>query len=178
MSRIFGPVRQIGHVVRDIDVAMTFWTGTLGIGPFFVLRELEFEDYRYRGRPERAPVCTLAFAQSGDFQIELIQQHNDAPSAYREFLSAGRSGVQHLSSWVSEKDEYDRLRHKAVEQGLNPVHEQCGGISRFCYFETGTPDSPLFEISEAMLPEIRMASEMIAAASHGWDGGDPVRSLA
>jgi catechol 2,3-dioxygenase-like lactoylglutathione lyase family enzyme len=175
MSMYFGPVRQVGHVVRDSHAAMEYWTRTLGIGPFFVVPKVEFVDYHYRGHVAPSPVCTLCFAQSGDVQIELIEQHNDAPSAYREFLSAGRSGVQHISPWFSDTAAYEAGREKALAQGLTLVHESRGGPARFCYFETGTPDAPLLELSEALLPGIRALPDMVAEAARGWNGEDPIR---
>ncbi len=175
MSRYFGPIRQVGHVVRDANVAMRYWTDVLGVGPFYVLPEIEFAHWQYRGNAAPAPVCTLCFAQSGDVQIELIQQHNAAPSAWREFLSAGRSGVQHLSPWFSDTAAYDLARQRALAHGLSLVHETTSGAARFCYFETGTLDAPLLELSEAMVPEIRTLPDMVAAASRDWDGTDPIR---
>ena len=35
MSHIFGPIRQLGYVVHDIEDAMRRWSQTYGIGPFF-----------------------------------------------------------------------------------------------------------------------------------------------
>ena len=122
VSRFFGATRQIGYVVRDIQRAMEFWSGTLGVGPFYVIRGIEFRNYRYRGHPSRPPVIDVAFGNSGDVQIELIQQTNDAPSAYREFLSAGREGMQHVSSWFSDHAEYDRAR-----AALPTIMEQSDG---------------------------------------------------
>ena len=177
MSIYFGQIRQIGHVVRNAASAMDYWTRTMGVGPFFVIREVEFADYHYRGHSSAAPVVTLCFAQSGDVQIELIEQHNDAPSAYREFLSAGRSGVQHISPWFDNSAAYDRARDTAFARGMGMVHESRGGIARFCYFETGNPDAPLLELSEAMLPQVRSLPDMVAEASRGWDGSDPVRTV-
>ena len=40
---------------------------------------------------------SIALANSGDLQIELIQQVNDAPSMYKEFLDAGHEGLQHVA---------------------------------------------------------------------------------
>jgi len=37
MSRIWGPVRQNGYVVRDVEAAMKYWTDVVGVGPFFYL---------------------------------------------------------------------------------------------------------------------------------------------
>lgn len=176
MSLGFGPVRQVGHVVRDIDTAMRHFTGVLGVGPFFVNREMAFTEFRYRGQDAPAPVCTLALAQWGDTQIELIQQHDTAPSAYREFLSAGRSGVQHFSTWYEDAQGYDAARAQALAQGLALVHEGRAGV-RFCYFESGSADAPLIEFSEALHPDSRWAVDKIARASRDWDGSDPVRQL-
>ncbi len=179
MSRFFGPTRQLGHVVRDVRRAMRYWTEVMGVGPFYVIPERGFENFHYRGHPAPSPVITMAFAQSGDLQIELIQQHNDAPSAYREFLSAGREGMQHISSWFDTLAAYDAARLRLAELGMTLVHEiqSSDGSPRFVYFETGTPDAPLVELSEALLPGVRDLADMVAAAGAAWQGDDPVRIL-
>ena len=35
MSRLFGPMRQIGYVVRDIEKAMRHWVEVNRVGPWF-----------------------------------------------------------------------------------------------------------------------------------------------
>jgi hypothetical protein len=45
---------------------------------------------------------SVTLANSGDVQIELIQQRCQTPSMYREFLAAGREGLQHWSSWPED----------------------------------------------------------------------------
>lgn len=177
MSTHFGPIRQVGHVVRDVDAAMRYWTEVMGIGPFYVLREYEFVDFHYRAQRSAPPVCTLCFAFSGELQIELIQQHNDVPSSYREFLSAGREGMQHVSPWYDDERAFDAARAKALGLGLTLVQESRSGVARFCYFETGRPDAPLLELAEAMLPAARTIHDLAKAASLGWDGSDPVRTI-
>ena len=39
MSRLFGPLRQMGFVVRDIDKAMRHWIEVCGIGPWYIAEE-------------------------------------------------------------------------------------------------------------------------------------------
>ena len=50
MSRIFGPVRQNGYVVRDIEAALEHWTTVLGIGPFYYIEDVPVEDFLYQGQ--------------------------------------------------------------------------------------------------------------------------------
>ena len=71
MTVVPGPVRQIGYVVTDLDQAMTGWL-ELGVGPWFVMRGLALQA-DYRGEPCETTL-SLAFANSGEMQIELIQQ--------------------------------------------------------------------------------------------------------
>ena len=66
-----GPVRQMGYVVTDLDQAMAGWL-ELGVGPWFVMRGLPLQA-DYRGEPCETTL-SLAFANSGEMQIELIQQ--------------------------------------------------------------------------------------------------------
>lgn len=65
MSRLFGEMRQVAFVVRDLDKALLYWTETLGVGPFFLIRNFIPVDYRYRGEPAPAPHLTLALGFSG-----------------------------------------------------------------------------------------------------------------
>ena len=74
MSRTFGAIRQIAFIVHDLDAALRYWTETLGVGPFFVLRRSTPGDYRYRGKPSPAPCLSVALGNSGDVQVEIIQQ--------------------------------------------------------------------------------------------------------
>ena len=78
MSRIFGEMRQIGIVVKDIDNAMKHWVEVCGVGPWFYAEQLPLDEFRYKGRPYDLKV-SIALANSGDVQIELIQQRNDVP---------------------------------------------------------------------------------------------------
>ena len=179
MSIVFGAARQAGFVVSDLERALAFWTETLGIGPFYVASEITFHNFIYRGQPSASPIVSLAFAQSGGLQIELIQQHNDAPSAYREFLSSGREGMQHLSSWFDNHDAYDQTRATMLAQGMKIVHEVTSDdhSPRFVYFETGRAHAPLIELSEALLPGIRGVPDAVAAAAENWDRSAPIRYL-
>src|SRR4029077_17026790 len=73
MSRLFGPMRQVGIVVRDIEKAMRHWVEVCGIGPWFYAEQLPLTEFRYKGRVYDIRM-SVALANSGDVQLELIQQ--------------------------------------------------------------------------------------------------------
>ena len=88
MSRIFGEIIQNGYVVRDIQTAMRHWIEVLGIGPWFYIEHLPVTDFQYKGQPSPVDV-SIALANSGPLQAELIQQHNDAPPSTVISLTLG-----------------------------------------------------------------------------------------
>ena len=132
MSRIFGSIAQNGYVVRDIHAAMDHWIDAMGVGPWFYFERMKPERFRHRGRDSDLEM-NVALANSGDIQIELIQQTNDAPSMYQEFLAAGREGLQHIAYWTTEYQTlYDRVLSLGFELGQEG---QIGGEKgRFAYF--------------------------------------------
>ena len=178
MSRVFGSVRQLGFVVRDLDRALEYWTKTLGVGPFFQIRNVAPEAYRYRGQPSPAPQVSLALANTGDMQIELIQQHDDNPSAWRDFQVSGHEGFQHMSSWLT-RAEYDETLARMRTAGTMVLHEAVvpGIGERFAYLATDTgPGGFLFEIAD-VIDTCYPMMETVAEAARGWDGSDPIRDL-
>jgi hypothetical protein len=72
MSRIFGAVAQNGYVVRDIRAAMDHWINVMGVGPWFYIDRVKTDYFRYRGKDSGLEM-SVALANSGDLQIELIQ---------------------------------------------------------------------------------------------------------
>ncbi|MBW2315971.1 MAG: VOC family protein [Deltaproteobacteria bacterium] len=173
MSRRFGAIRQNGYVVRDIEAALHHWTEVLGVGPFFYIERVPIEDFRYRGEPS-ALEASIALANWGDLQIELIQQRNDAPSMYRDFLASGQEGLQHVACWY---DTLDAPLAEAARLGL--AVGQSGGIGeggRFAYLETETHGGTVVEISEINGSKGRFF-EHVREAAASWDGSKPIRPL-
>ncbi|MEQ8282057.1 MAG: VOC family protein [Parvibaculum sp.] len=174
MSRFFGKVCQNGYVVRDIEAALKHWTQVLGVGPFFYIDRVKCDWFTYRSEP--SPVeMSIALANTGDLQIELIQQRNDAPSMYRDFLNAGREGLQHMSYWtVNYQADYDR----ALAAGYKVGHEgQIGGEQgRFVYFDTETHPGTVIEMSDISGAKGKFFAH-IRRAAESWDGTDPIRPV-
>jgi hypothetical protein len=173
MSRLFGEVRQNGYVVRDIEAAMRHWTEVLGVGPFFYVEKPPIEDFRYRGEPSPIEV-SIALANSGPLQIELIQQRNDAPSMYRDFIDSGSEGLQHIAYWTGRMDaELERLERAGFEIGQSG---RIGRSGRFVYYETGAHPGTVVELSEVNGPKGRFF-EHVREAARTWDGSQPIRRM-
>jgi catechol 2,3-dioxygenase-like lactoylglutathione lyase family enzyme len=173
MSRRFGEVRQNGYVVRDVEAAMRHWTEVLGVGPFFYFERVPMEDFRYRGTPSPLEV-SIAVANSGSLQIELIQQRNDAPSMYRDFTDAGLEGLQHIAYWTEAFDaDLARLEADGFRVGQSG---RIGEGGRFVYFETDAHPGSVIELSEVSGPKGRFFAH-VAEQARNWDGSEPVRRL-
>lgn len=163
-----GPIRQFGFIVEDLDAAIARWVG-LGVAPFTVVRDLKMERCSYRGARSE-PVISLALANSGELQIELIQQLDDTPSIYREFLDRGDRGFHQVAYWPENLAE---VRDAAVAAGWTEVWSGDGnGVTPFSYLEH--PDSPatvveLMELNDAT----RAMGEGIRDAAAAWRPGDP-----
>ncbi|WP_166293922.1 VOC family protein [Bradyrhizobium sp. 2S1] len=172
MSALFGKVCQNGYVVRDIDAALEFWTETLRVGPFFLIPSVKVDWFRYRG-VDSAVEMSIALANSGDLQIELIQQRNDAPSMYLDFLARHGEGLQHMSYWSTD---YQSLYERAIAAGFTIGHEgQIGGPNgRFAYFDTAGHAGTVIEISDISGSKGRFF-EKIRTVAATWDGSDPIR---
>jgi len=173
VSRRFGPIRQNGYVVRDIEAALAHWTEVLGVGPFFYFRRVPIEDFRYYGEPSPVEV-SIALAQWGALQIELIEQRNDAPSMYRDFLDGGREGLQHVACWYDSLDEpLERAAHWGLTVGQSG---QIGERGRFAYLDTAGRPGSVVEISEISGAKGRFFDHVRRCAA-GWNGKDPVRPV-
>src|SRR6478736_292625 len=130
-----GPVRQCAYLVAELEPAVEWWTA-LGVGPFLAMPEQQMKGYVHRGEAAE-PVLTIAFANSGELQIELIVTHDDRPSLFREALDAGHEGAHHLAWWVGD---WTGWRHLAAEAGWEPVtYGDGGGLAHFAYYDVGGP---------------------------------------
>lgn len=176
MSGVFGPIRQNGYVVRDLRQAVRHWTQVIGVGPFFVIDDQPLNGFRFRGEPSEARI-SVALAQSGGIQIELIQPLDDAPSAFGEFLRSGQEGLQHVAFWT---DEFDPAMRDAARRGLTVLQEGCSGSGapdeRFVYFEAEYHPGTMIELSETRGAKGALF-RAVAAAAEDWDGKDAVRDM-
>jgi len=176
MSRFFGEIRQIAYLVPDIEAAIDYWVEVLGVGPWYYNPKVPIRNYRYRGE-RYEPHNSVALANAGALQVELLQTRNDVPSMYRDFQRAGHTGLQHFAYWT---ERFDTDLARAEDAGFTVcMSGEVGDNGRFAYFEQnsahrGAHPGTVIELSEVAGPKGRLF-KLIREASYGWDGRDPVR---
>ncbi len=170
MSRFFGPILQNGYAVHDWRAAADHWINVMGVGPFFLMDHIEFEWCEFRGEPVDIDMGVV-IAYTGNQQIELVQQYNDAPSIYTEFLARNEPGLQHMGVLIDDLqatlDQHD-LRKKIVQQGRTS-----NGIN-FAYVDTIFHNGTMLELIEVDA-SARSAFDYMKSKADNWDGTDPVR---
>lgn len=162
-------VLQNSWVVTDLEQACMNWVRTTGIGPFFVVPHIQLTG-RYRGQPTDIDF-SVAIAQAGGVQIELVQQHNDGPSAYRDLYKAGSGGFHHVAVYCMD---YERDYASYVEQGFVPAFEGEFDRKRFAYIDTSPSIGVMMELIEDSAVQRDFFQRIIAGAEN-WDGRDPIR---
>ena len=162
---------QLGFVVDDVVRAATEWAETFGIGPFHVLPAMEVPCV-YRGTPS-AVTMQVGYAQAGPVQIELIAQHCDRASVFRDIVDAGRVGFHQICTLTPRYDEkkayFEQLGYELVSEIVIPGN-------RVAYFGTFDDFGFVTEVAEET-PEFLARLEEMANTAAEWDGRDPVRIL-
>jgi methylmalonyl-CoA/ethylmalonyl-CoA epimerase len=127
----------------------------------------------YKGKPSGIDM-SVAIAQWGEVQVELIQQFNDAPSIYSEFTGREKGGLQHVGVMTnSVADDLVRLG----ELGIEAVQQGHTGTGiRFAYLDTDDHPGAMIELIEAG-PAITGFFQMVKDAARGWDGSEPIRRM-
>jgi methylmalonyl-CoA/ethylmalonyl-CoA epimerase len=173
MPAHFGPVMQLGYVVPDLEAAMQHWLRNFGIGPFFMLSHVRFADLYYRGKSASVDM-SVALAQWGEVQIELIQQFNDAGSVYQDFPLREFGGLHHLGVMTESLDaDFTRL----APLGIQPVQWGSTGTGiRFAYVDTDGSAGSMVELIESG-PVINEFFAMVRDAAQNWDGREPIRRM-
>lgn len=168
---------QLGFVVRDLDAALAYWTGMVGVGPFVVMRvETAGRRVLHRGQ-EVALTLDLALTYMGEVQIELVRQVCDTPSPFTEFLSGGRTGLHHLAFWG---DALFCGRQDPTTCGLHLTTTFHGpdGTPGIRFFESPSPLGTVVELVPAT-PEKAAYFDRLRDLCQSWDSRTaPVRHFA
>jgi catechol 2,3-dioxygenase-like lactoylglutathione lyase family enzyme len=167
---------QNAWVVRDLNDAIARFRDTMQIGPFFVIPKIGLQNVKYRGQPAELDI-SVAVAFAGHMQIELIEQHNDGPSAYRDTVPKGQDGYHHICFYPDDYDaELARYRAMGFEVATSGEVASANG-RRFCYIDTRATLNCMVELVDA--PEgASIVWQALREATDNWDGKtDPIRTI-
>jgi hypothetical protein len=173
MALNFGPIMQNGYVVPAIEPAVRHWAEKIGVGPFYLLEHVAFGPAWFRGEPLQLDM-SVAIAQWGEVQIELIVQHDSSRSIYTEFTAAHGRGLQHVGVVTEALDaQLERLQ----SLGITPVQwgTTAAGM-KFAYLNSDAHPGGMIELMERG-PALDAFFAKVRAASIGWDGSRPLRRL-
>ncbi len=164
---------QLGYHVADLDEAMTRWNAVTGAGPFLIRRHIPLAEILYRGEPSTLEIGA-AMTQLGGIQIELIQQHCDTPSTFRDMFDRTQTGLHHVA--VAPRDECVMLDHYR-DSGFpiaTSFMTQAGGGAH--YVDARPQFGYMVEIYRVS-DRIVQLYERVAAEAERWDGRELVIDL-
>jgi methylmalonyl-CoA/ethylmalonyl-CoA epimerase len=168
-----GPVMQMAYVPKDFDAAIAHWTENMGVGPFFLIENVQLANMRFLGEPSAA-VFTVALSYWGDMQIELIRPENDAPFIFHGEYLPSDGAVHHISLIT---DDMDKALAIAKASGATLLVEgDVSPQSKAVYLDRGIGPGGIIEI--VCFAEEHLAFfEMVRQSCANWDGSDPIRRL-
>jgi len=164
------PIFQHAFFVEDVESAARDWAETNGAGPFFVTPHHRADRFVYHGEPVEADV-TYAFGYSGGAQIQLIQQHDDTPSIYRDMYPTG-FGHHHVARLVPD---FGAERDRLAALGFEVACELEANDISACYLDTRSSIGVYTEL-HSITPRILSTFERWRDQHLRWDGaGTPLR---
>lgn len=157
---------QIAYLVDDIEEAANRWFRTFGVGPFLVLPHIATQGATYRGSPTSLDF-TIALAQAGEIQVELIVQHGDTPSVFNEGSpGAAPRGPHHVA--ICPRD-HDAMVASYVDRGCPVVCELLVGERQGATFvDTRGLNGHLLEIYHPN-PGLEQIYATVKASAENWD---------
>ncbi|MGB1940333.1 MAG: VOC family protein [Pseudomonadales bacterium] len=128
----FPGVFQYAYYVEDLEQAALSFASVLGAGPFFLARHHRTDQFSYRGQSVEADV-SYAFGYAGEAQIQLIEQHDETPSIYRDMYPEGCFGLHHVAKLVPD---YEAAKASLYAQGFEMACELFADGVWAGYFDT------------------------------------------
>jgi len=165
-------VEQYAYVVNDIQAACAKWTKMFGAGPFFLMDHIVIDSTEYRGEPMPIDV-SYAFGQAGAAHIQLVQQHDDKPSVYRDVFKKGEQGFHH---WAILVDDFDAAKSDFEKEGYEAVTTLIAS-GHVAYMDAREDLGGFVEVYERN-PGVVGLFDTLRAEHEKWDGKtDPIRAF-
>jgi hypothetical protein len=163
-------------VVDNMEEAATKLSRSMQVGPFLMIRHIKLDDPHHRLKPQRTDF-SLCLAQAGDVQIELVEQHDDTPSVYRDMFPDGPPGgmaFHHVAVIVPDVFE-ETARYNAL--GFPTASSGRFGAIDFTYIDTTAAGGFMVEVLPDM-PDMHAFFANVRRAAEEWDGKTPWREFA
>jgi hypothetical protein len=156
---------QQAYFVNSIDASADKWAKAFGAGPFFAARHHQTERFSYRGTSVQADV-SYAFGYLGDTMIQLIEQHDEKPSIYRDMYARGQEGFHHIAYLVSD---FVAERQFWLDQGYALATELFADDVNAAYFDTRSLNGVFTEIHGDPISSLGVFA-LWKCAHEAWDG--------
>lgn len=164
-------IAQIAYLVKDVEESIASFVEEMGVGPWYVAGPFRPPKPVYRGKVV-APLFTLALAYSGAMMVELIQQHDDKPSVFREAMETRGYGFHH---WGVVVENFDDAVVQYQRKGFEIAFSDTAPMGmRVAYVDTLAKLPGMVELIEGN-DAFERTFTPIREASVGWDGRDPIR---
>jgi hypothetical protein len=166
-----GNVYQAAYVVSNLHDAVRHWAGLIGAGPFFLFENFHFIEPEYNGQATELAV-SIALGFSGGLCIEIIEQHDNRPSIYSDWVATKGHGLHHVA--ILEPN-FPKAFTAYQKKGAPCVFRASfGDGTRFAYLDTRDTLGCYLEIVE-FSDFVRDALGTMREAHESWDGQDPLR---
>ena len=166
-----GNVYQIAYVVSNLHESALQWAKITGAGPFSLFENFEFIEPEHNGQATELAV-SIALGFSGGLCVEIIEQHDERPSIYRDWVAAKGYGLHHVA--ILEPD-FPQAIAAYQEKGASCVFRAgFGDGTRLAYLDTRDTLGCYLEIVE-FSDFVRDALGAMREAHESWDGQDPLR---
>lgn len=159
-------VVQIAYHVPDLDKAVAAFHCRFGVGPFLVRRRIALGEVRYRGTPA-ALAISVAHAQWGPVQLELVTQHDNRPSAFRDAFPPDAEGLHHVA--IAPEDHAAMVAHYAA-QGFPVVTELVTPEGRGAAYVDARPALGHMVEIYRVNPSLHALYARVSALAAQWDG--------
>lgn len=166
------PFQYAWHV-PDLDCVIDYWTTVIGVGPFFIndFDSRNAEGFEYRSGEGNLQM-RIAWGQSKEGQIELIQVLSREPNVYHDLVARDQTAFPHVGIW---SDDYAKDKARLSERFDNIM--DMGQNNNICYFDTSAQSGNMLELIERNDGIVGLFG-IITKAAEEWDGSRPARTMA
>jgi hypothetical protein len=168
-----GSAVQIAYHTPDPPGSAVELAQRFGWGPFYYLEHIGLSRCLYRGVPA-AFDHSSAYGQAGELMIELITQHDEAPSVLRDLYRREQVGVHHVAHFVGS---LDAALAAARADGFTVALEATTvtGTS-FAMIDTSAQLGHMIELYERR-DDLARFYRFVRRAAENWDRREPLRRL-